>query len=35
MDWAAADARIHLMAAPAGLDGGVTQAKHKTLNWMI
>ena len=35
MDWAAVDARIHRLTAPAGLDGGVTQARHKTLNWMI
>lgn len=35
MDWAAVDARIRHMAAPAGLEGGVVQARHKTLNWMI
>lgn len=35
MDWAAVDARIHRMSGPAGLDGGVVQARHKTLNWMI
>lgn len=35
MDWAAVDARIHRMSGPADLDGGVVQARHKTLNWMI
>lgn len=35
MDWAAVDARIHGMNGPAGLEHGVVQARHKTLNWMI
>lgn len=35
MDWAAVDARIHHMNGPAGLEHGVVQARHKTLNWMI
>lgn len=35
MDWAAVDARIHGMQGPAGLDHGVVQERHKTLNWMI
>lgn len=35
MDWAAVDARIHHMSGPAGLEHGVVQARHKTLNWMI
>ena len=35
MDWAAVDARIHGMQGPAGLEHGVVQERHKTLNWMI
>jgi len=35
MDWAAVDARIHRMTGPAGLEHGVVQARHKTLNWLI
>ena len=35
MDWAAVDARIHRMRGPAGLEHGVVQEWHKTLNWMI
>lgn len=35
MDWAAVDARIHHMSGPTGLEHGVVQARHKTLNWMI
>lgn len=35
MDWAAVDARCHRMTGPAGIDHGVIQARHKTLNWMI
>ena len=35
MDWAAVDARIHRMSGPAGLEHGVVQERHKTLNWMI
>ena len=35
MDWAAVDSRIHGMQGPAGLDHGVVQERHKTLNWMI
>lgn len=35
MDWAAVEARIHGMTGPAGLEHGVVQARHKTLNWMI
>lgn len=35
MDWAAVDARIHQLSGPAGLEGGVVQARHKTLNWII
>lgn len=35
MDWAAVDARIHRMTGPAGLNHGVVQARHKTLNWLI
>lgn len=35
MDWAAVDARIHGMTGPAGINHGVVQARHKTLNWMI
>lgn len=35
MDWAAVDARIHQMTAPASLNEGVVQARHKTLNWVI
>ena len=34
-DWAAVDARIHGMQGPAGLEHGVVQERHKTLNWMI
>lgn len=35
MDWAAVDARIHGSKGPAGLDHGIVQERHKTLNWMI
>ncbi len=35
MDWAAVDARIHQMIGPRGLEHGVVQEWHKTLNWMI
>lgn len=35
LDWAAVDARIHGMTGPAGLEHGVVQARHKTMNWMI
>ena len=35
MDWAAVDARIHRMTGPKGLNHGVVQARHKTLNWLI
>lgn len=35
MDWAATDARIHRFMGPKGLEHGVVQARHKTLNWLI
>lgn len=35
MDWAAVDAIIHRLNGPAGLNHGVVQERHKTLNWMI
>lgn len=35
MDWAAVDARIHGLTGPKGLEHGVVQARHKTLNWLI
>lgn len=35
MDWACVDARIHGMKSPGGMEPGVVQARHKTLNWLI
>lgn len=35
MDWACVDAWIHGLTGPAQLNPGVTQARHKTLNWLI
>ena len=35
MDWACVDARIHGLTGPAHMDHGVTQARHKTANWLI
>ncbi len=35
MDWACVDARIHGMQSPGGMEPGVVQARHKTLNWLI
>lgn len=34
MDWACVDARIHGMKSPGGMEPGVVQARHKTLNWL-
>lgn len=35
LDWACVDARLHqLFPAPAGMDGGVVQERHKSLNWL-
>ncbi len=35
LDWACVDARLYQFAAPAGMDGGVVQERHKSLNWLI
>ena len=35
MDWACVDARIHGMKSPGGMEPGVVQERHKTLNWLI
>lgn len=35
MDWACVDARIHGMKSPGGMEPGVVQARHKTMNWLI
>lgn len=35
LDWACVDARVYGLPAPSGMDGGVTQARHKTLNWLV
>lgn len=35
LDWACVDARVYGLPAPAGMDGGVTMERHKTLNWLI
>ncbi len=35
MDWVCVDAWIHGLTGPAQLNPGVTQARHKTLNWLI
>lgn len=35
MDWACVDARVHGLTGPAHMDHGVTQARHKTVNWLI
>lgn len=35
MDWACVDARIHRLQSPAGMEPGVVNARHKTLNWLI
>lgn len=35
LDWACVDARIKNLSAPAGMDGGVTMERHKSLNWLI
>lgn len=35
LDWACVDARVYRLPAPAGMDGGITMERHKTLNWLI
>lgn len=35
LDWACVDTRIHRLPSPAGLDGGVTVERHKSLNWPV
>lgn len=35
LDWACVDARIYGLSAPAGMDGGVTMERHKSLNWLV
>ena len=35
MDWACVDARIYGMKSPGGMEPGVVQERHKTLNWLI
>lgn len=35
LDWACVDARVYRLSAPSGMNGGVTQARHKTLNWLV
>lgn len=35
MDWACVDARIHGMKSPGGMEPGIVQERHKTLNWLI
>ncbi|MCM1327573.1 MAG: DUF4272 domain-containing protein [Bacteroidales bacterium] len=35
LDWACVDARIKNLPAPAGMDGGVTMERHKSLNWLV
>lgn len=35
LDWACVDTRVHRLPAPAGLDGGVTIERHKSLNWLV
>lgn len=34
-DWACVEARIHGLTGPVGLDHGVVQERHRTLNWLI
>ncbi len=35
LDWACVDARVYKLPAPAGMDGGITMERHKTLNWLV
>lgn len=35
LDWACVDARLYRLPAPAGMDGGITMERHKTLNWLV
>ncbi len=35
LDWACVNTRLYQFPAPAGMDGGVTQEWHKSLNWLI
>lgn len=35
MDWACVDASLYGLPSPAGLNPGVVNARHKTLNWLI
>lgn len=35
LDWACVDARLYQFDAPAGMDGGVVQERHRSLNWLI
>lgn len=35
LDWACVDARVNGLPAPAGMDGGVTMERHKSLNWLM
>ena len=34
LDWACVDARLYQFPAPAGMEGGVVQERHKSLNWL-
>ena len=35
LDWACVDARVYRLPAPAGMNGGITMERHKTLNWLV
>ncbi len=35
LDWACVDARVNGLLSPAGMDGGITMERHKSLNWLI
>ena len=34
LDWACVDARMYRFPMPAGMDGGVVQERHRSLNWL-
>lgn len=35
LDWVRVDAQVYRLPALSGMNGGVTLARHKTINWLV